>query len=191
MILSTAVQVILSGTPERPWPVTLMWNNKIVVRHRRAGAGVHVPRVPGGGGTRNEEDQMTDETRADRLPELIDYVRGDLARRDAAGDQHVHVHYHQAPAPTGPIEPTRPAGMAALDCYVPYFLMLLGGMIIVAGVGALAIMLLSALVSIMISLAICAGAVAVLAVAVGGSVKAIQNGQHDKALTRAALRKRR
>jgi len=98
------------------------------------------------------------------------------------------MHFHQAPVSTAPVD-QRP-GQTMIDRYFPYLLAIIMLMIVVGGLCAMAVVLMGMIVSMLVSLAICAGSAAVLAVAVGGSVKGIMNSQHDKALTRAAVRNR-
>lgn len=114
----------------------------------------------------------------DRLNELVAYTRRDLAARGVVpGDgSEIHVHYH-APAPVA--EQKRSSGDELLSRATPYFVLLLGGCIVLAVLAVALLMLTPVLMAIMggmVSLVIAAaaalGAVAVLMI--GGSA-AIRN----------------
>jgi hypothetical protein len=115
----------------------------------------------------------------ERLNELVEYTRRDLAARSggpATGGE-VHIHYH-APAP---VEAKRSPGQDTLDRYVPYFFVLLGGMVILGGVAVIAVMLapvllaiLGSVVALVIAAAAAVGAVAVLMVGGSAAIKALR-----------------
>jgi hypothetical protein len=98
-----------------------------------------------------------DQTRGDRLPAIIDYLKSDLARRDHEQGV-IHFHYHEAPRP----EPVTPAP-DVLAKYAPYLILATWSMIVATGVVIAFIMLASAIMTIMISTAVCAVAVAAAA----------------------------
>jgi hypothetical protein len=103
-----------------------------------------------------------DEQRQERLAELVEYTRTDLARRDreiVTGDgQHIHIHHHYA-APE-PVTPSAPERMDIASRYAGHFVLLLGGMIVLAGVAVVFAMIAQALMVAMISTAVCAIAAA-------------------------------
>lgn len=117
----------------------------------------------------------------DRLRELVEYTRRDLAQRQTAGTAptggDVHIHYH-APAP---VEVKRSPGQETLDRYVPYFFVLLGGCVIMGGLAVIAVMLTPVLVAILggvtalvIAAAAAVGAVAVLMIGGSAAIKALR-----------------
>jgi len=117
-----------------------------------------------------------------RLAELTEYARREVEQRRAAGlvppgATEVHVHYHQAPVTSGPVDQNPDTDVLAK--YTPYFIVGLYGVIICGAVVGLGVLLvpvimgiLGSLVALVLSVAAATGAVAVLML--GGSA-AIRN----------------
>jgi hypothetical protein len=105
---------------------------------------------------------MSPEFDQERLAELVEYTRHDLARRDAAADvapgsgQHVHIHHHYAPAREAAPVPE----MDIASRYAGHFVLLLGGVVILAAVTVVLVMLAQVFMVMMTSLAVCCVAVA-------------------------------
>lgn len=127
----------------------------------------------------------------DRLPELIEYYR--TQPRPGAD---VHVHYHAAPAPVAIPPPD------LLARATPLFVVALMAMVILAMIAfvltllippflVLILGLVASVSSVLIGLAVTACAVAVVAVAVGGSLGHLRKANTADRLSRAALRKGR
>lgn len=112
------------------------------------------------------------EDRKDLLPRDTGQVMypWPLDRLDTgAGAPQIHVHHHYA----APVIDTRPVdqnpGQDVLDRYVPYFIVLLGGLIIMSGLVVVLVMvtpvlvaILGSVVAVVIAAAAALGAVAVL-----------------------------
>lgn len=125
-----------------------------------------------------------------RLNGIAEYYRANPPAITDQG-QHVHVHHHYAPAPVH--QDTRPVdqnpGQSVLDKYAPYFVLLLGGVVILAIVGVIAAILVPMIVTMLIALAVCIGAIAVLAVAVGGSLGHLNKQRMDQTVLKKAIKK--
>jgi hypothetical protein len=71
----------------------------------------------------------------DRLNEIVRFLGENPTPPPGApvtaGDQHVHIHYHQAPVNTAPVDQN--PGQSVLEKYAPYYVMFLGGLVIIAG----------------------------------------------------------
>lgn len=137
----------------------------------------------------HEYDDQDRKTRADRLNEIVAYTRDELARRDAerdtAGPQPtVVIHYHEAERPAPP--PPPPQDLATK--YAGHFMLLLGGCIILAIIGVIAAILVPMIMGMLISLAICAGAVAVLALAVAAAIKSLGSSNEASKINRETVR---
>lgn len=94
----------------------------------------------------------------ERMQEIVRYLQGGEVSNP--NGQHVHVHYHQAPVDTRPVDQN--AGQNVLERYTPYFIVGLFGCIILAIVAAVVVIAAPALMAIA-----AAGVGMVLAVAVG------------------------
>lgn len=118
-----------------------------------------------------------------RVREITRYLQEEQNRTGAvtgwtpAGGQHVHIHHHYPAEPVAPAAvPDRPDVMAK---YAPYFMLALGGMIIVAGIGVIVVFVLQALMGIMIAFATMAGSLAVVAVAVAVAARSLRSSKVD------------
>jgi len=124
--------------------------------------------------------------RRQRLGELTEYLRTQPLTNTDQG-QHVHIHYHQAPASTAPVDQN--PGQSVLDKYTPYFILLLAGCVILAIVAVIAVILLPMVVTMLIAVAVCLGAVAVLALAVSGSLRNMRLQKMDETLLKKVIKK--
>jgi len=97
---------------------------------------------------------MDDQSHEDRLPAIIEYLQADLARRDHEKGV-IHFHYHEAERSLPP--PPKPDVLAR---YTPYMILYLGFAIIAGVFAVIFVMIAQALMIVMISLAVCALAVA-------------------------------
>lgn len=123
---------------------------------------------------------MGNELERSRVPEITEYLRSLPVTTDQG--QHVHVHHHYAPAPADTRPVDQNPGQAALDKYAPYFILLLGGTVILAIVAVIAAVLLPLLVTMMIGVAACFGCLALLAVAVSSSLRNMRLAKLDQTL---------
>jgi hypothetical protein len=111
-----------------------------------------------------------------RLAELVEYTKTDLAEREPDTGQHVHIHHHYPPA-------TPPAPVGQMDIaskYAGHFVLLLGGMIVMAGVTVVFVMVAQALMIAMISTAVCAMAMA-------GAMKSMRDSATDSKIMKQRL----
>lgn len=130
----------------------------------------------------------------DRARELTEYLAGELARRGITGPggaaPTVHVHYHAAPPAEAPAAPT--GGQAALDRAVPYFIILLGGVVIVGGVGAVVVMLIPALLALAVTAAVIMGSFTVFALVIAVVARSLRQSKTEaKAASKLIDRARR
>jgi hypothetical protein len=97
------------------------------------------------------------------------------------GDQVIHIHHHYA----APVIDTAPVnqnpGQNVLDRYVPYFFVLLGGLVITGGLAVIAVILapvliavLGSVVALVIAAAAAVGAVAVLMIGSAAAIKSLR-----------------
>lgn len=122
-----------------------------------------------------------------RLRGIEKYYRANPPAPTTDQGKEVHYHFHQAPVDTAPVDQN--PGQSVLDRYTPYFILLLGGVVILAIVAVIAVVLLPMIVTVLIALAVCIGAVAVLAIAVGGSLGHLNKQKMDQRTLRKALKK--
>jgi hypothetical protein len=110
-----------------------------------------------------------DRERRDRLPALIDYLQHDQVQRAInSGQPIINITINEAPRdPPSAIK--EPDVMAK---YAPYLMLATWSMIVLAGVAVIFVMIAGALMTIMISLAVC-----VLAIA--ASVRALRYSKYD------------
>jgi hypothetical protein len=102
------------------------------------------------------------------LAEIIAYTKEDLATRDEqSGAVHIHIHEAERPEPPPPPEPD------IATKYAGHFVLLLGGCVILAIIGVIAAILVPMIMGMLVSLAICAGAFAIFAIAVAAAVKSL------------------
>lgn len=119
------------------------------------------------------------EDRRPVLPELIDYLRASQHRADLeSGRPIINVIYNEAPRPA-PVEPRRDP----LSQYGPWLILATWTMIVVAGVAVIFVMIAGALMTMMISTAVCA-------LAVAGAIRSLRQTK-EEAKERARIRKGR
>lgn len=70
----------------------------------------------------------------DRLNEITRYLQANPTPPQDIGGQHIHVHHHYAPPVISNAPVDQNPGQSVLEKYAPYYVMFLGGIIIVAGV---------------------------------------------------------
>ena len=123
-----------------------------------------------------------------RLPEIITYLKQDRDQhgliRDP-GQPPVVIHYHEAARP----EPPPPPPPDVLAKYIPYFVLMLFGMIILTGCGVIAYLLAASLAAIMMSLAVAAGALAIMAIAIASCVRSFRKESLDDRRSRKGRRR--
>ena len=124
------------------------------------------------------------------MAELAEYVRGEVARRDGEAPV-IQIHYHAAPVePPAPLaEQSR--GEVVLINAAPYFLLLLGGVVILACVGTVTVLLLPALLTMVVMVAVVMGGFAVCTVAVAASVRSLRQSRTEAATARDAMKRSR
>lgn len=86
----------------------------------------------------------------ERLNEIIKYLGENPATPDAPGGQQVHLHFHQAPVSTAPVDQN--PGQTVLEKYTPYFVMFLGGIVIIAGAAVVMMFAFAALATVLLVL---------------------------------------
>jgi hypothetical protein len=124
----------------------------------------------------------------ERMKEITEYVNREAARREADSGT-VHIHYHATPAGPAPVEQN--PGQTTLDKYVPYFFVLLGGVVILACVGVIAVMLVPVLLTFAVTAAVVMGGFAVCCVAIAAMIKSLGQTRNDRKIVDQALRSRR
>lgn len=111
-----------------------------------------------------------------RLAELVEYTKTDLAQREPDSGQHVHIHHHYPAPETAPVKE-----MDIASKYAGHFVLLLGGMIVMAGVTVVFVMIAQALMIAMISTAVCAMAMA-------GAMKSMRDSATDSKIMKQRLK---
>lgn len=87
-----------------------------------------------------------DRTPARRVDAITEYLQ---QMPTGSGEVHMHVHHHY-PAPAQDLRPVdQNPGQNVLERYTPYFLVLLGGMVIITGCAVIAYMIIGALVPLL------------------------------------------
>jgi len=112
--------------------------------------------------------------------EVIAGIKSDLRRQGVPEGTKIEIHYHAAPAQAPPAD-VRPARdpMEPAARLVPYFVILLGGMIILGGVGALTVLLVPAIMAIVTMIAIFMGGFAVVMIAIAASIRSLRYSKRD------------
>lgn len=126
--------------------------------------------------------EYDDQDRKTRLSEIVEYTKRDLARRDDASGA-VHIHYHEAARPE---PPPAPAPDIATK-YAGHFVLLLGGCVILGIMAVIAAILVPMIMGILISVAVCAGGMAVLALAVAAAVKSLGSSNDAAKINREVI----
>lgn len=92
--------------------------------------------------------------------------------RTHVGEVHVHHHYAAPVIDNRPVEQN--PGQEVLERYAPYFILLLGGLVILAIVAVVLVLLAPVLMTMMVTVMVVAVCLVVLVIAVAGSVKALR-----------------
>jgi hypothetical protein len=115
-----------------------------------------------------------------RMNEITRYLQKDIAVRDGTGQTGtVHVHYHAAPVVIDPQPVDQNPGQSVLEKYVPYFIVLLGGVVIFACLAIVLIMIAPVLMGLMAMAVGILVAVAVSAIAVSAAVRGMRISDTD------------
>lgn len=134
----------------------------------------------------------------ERLNEIQEYLRANPTTPPGGypggvvadgGGQHVHIHYHQAPYNTEPVEQNK--GQKVLERYAPYFVMFLGGFIIVAGGTVILMFAFTAIAMILLTLLGCFAGLALLAAVLVVLIKSSGESRALRDLARASSKRRR
>lgn len=121
------------------------------------------------------------EERPPVLPELIDYLRADRYRQDLeSGRPIINVIYNEAPRPAPPAPPEPNIATK----YAGHLILATWSLIVVTGVVITFVMLAGAIMTILISTAVCA-------VAVAGSVRSLRMSKEEARAMRTRARKGR
>lgn len=124
----------------------------------------------------------------ERMAQITEYLQGELqARGQSAGGVHVHYHAAAPAAATPPAAQSR--GEVALINATPYFIILLGGVVILACVGVVTVLLLPALLTAVVGVAVVMGGFAVCAVAVAASVRSLRQSKTESRVLADAMKR--
>lgn len=139
-----------------------------------------------------------DQDRANELQRITDYFREnptakmpDFPDGTPQGGQHVHVHHHYA-APvidTSPVQQNQ--GQSVLEKYTPYFMVFLGGMIILTGCALILFAFAAVLAMILLVVLAVVLATAILAMVIAHMMKTHSDSGINEDLLNAATRKKR
>lgn len=128
----------------------------------------------------------------DRMNDLAEYVRGEVAARGGDGPvPKIELHYHAAPVVIDPTPVDPNAGDALLRKYTPYFVVMIGGVIVLASVAVIAVMLVPVLMSMVVMIAVVMLGFAVASAAVAATVKSLRQSASDRDVVRQAVKRRR
>jgi len=120
----------------------------------------------------------------DRLNEIVQYLGQNPGATEVPGGQHVHIHYHQAPVNTAPVDQN--PGQSVLEKYAPYYVMFLGGLVIIAGATVILMFAFTAVAMILLVLLgvvaglIVLGIVGAILLRSFGESRALRDLAHDK-----------
>jgi len=128
------------------------------------------------------------EPRRETPSEVIAMIKGEIAARRLDGGAEIHIHYH-AGAPAAP-PPTCAHDHAPnpADRLVPYFVILLGGMIVVGGLGVITILLVPAIMALATTIAIVFGSFAAVMIAIAASTRSLRQTGTDRKIMDQRLR---
>jgi hypothetical protein len=120
------------------------------------------------------------EPRYETSDDVVAYLRREIAEREIPEGTKIEFHYHApAQAPAAPPAPPTADPMAPAARLAPYFVILLGGVIILAIIAVITIMLVPAIMALATTLAIIACGVAIMFVAVAASIRSLRYSKHD------------
>lgn len=111
--------------------------------------------------------------------EVIAYLKKDLAEREVPEGAKIEFHYH-APSPAH-VPETRPAPdpMAPAAKLAPYFVILLGGAIILAIIAVITIMLVPAIMALATTIMVFMIGFAFVAIALAASIRSLRYSRAD------------
>jgi hypothetical protein len=122
------------------------------------------------------------EPRYETPSDVVAYLKREMAQREIPEGTKIEFHYHAAPAQAPAQAPdTRPAGdpMAPAARLAPYFVILLGGAIILAMIAVITIMLVPAIMALATSIMVFMIGFAFVAVALAASIRSLRYSKHD------------
>lgn len=125
----------------------------------------------------------------DRLNEIVKYLGENPTATGVPGGQHVHIHYHQAPVNTEPVNQN--PGQSVLEKYTPYYIMALGGFVILAGGTVILMFAFTAIAMILLVLLGVIAGLIVLAAVVSVLIKSSGESRALRDLARDAGKRRR
>lgn len=125
----------------------------------------------------------------DRLNEIVKYLGENPTATNVPGGQHVHIHYHQAPVNTEPVNQN--PGQSVLEKYTPYYIMALGGFVILAGGTVILMFAFTAIAMILLVLLGVIAGLIVLAAVVSVLIKSSGESRALRDLARDAGKRRR
>lgn len=122
--------------------------------------------------------------------EVVAMIKRELDQRQVGSGSEIHIHYHAGPA-QAPAPDTRATSdpMAPAARLAPYFMILLGGAIILAIIGVITIMLVPAIMALATTLAIIACGIAIMFVAVAASIRSLRYSRADVQMARRRSRR--
>lgn len=123
--------------------------------------------------------EIRDQTPSD----VIAMIKKDIAARKTDGAE-IHIHYHAGPSTAPPPTCAHTHAPNAADRLAPYFVILLGGTIILAIIGVITVLLVPAIMALMTTIAVVMCGIAIMFVAVAASVRSLrQSGADHKIMT--------
>jgi hypothetical protein len=128
----------------------------------------------------------------DQTPsEVVAMIKRELEARQTGSGAEIHIHYH-AGAPSAPAPPAAHTDAPnAADRLVPYFVILLGGAIILAIIGVITVLLVPAIMALATMIAIVTGGVAIMFVAVAAATRSLRQTGADRQIMKQRLGRRR
>lgn len=127
----------------------------------------------------------------DRLNEITQYLQANPTLPDTVpGDQHIHVHHHYAaPVITNAPVDQNP-GQSVLEKYAPYYVMFLGGFVIIAGGTVILMFAFAAVAMVLLVVLGCIAGLIVLAAVVAVLLKTSGESHALRDLARSSAKRR-
>lgn len=126
----------------------------------------------------------------ERMAAITEYLNHELAQQSAAAPA-VHVHYHAAPVAPATVPAAQSRGEVALINATPYFIILLGGVVILACVGVVTVLLLPALLAMVVMVGEVMAGFAICVVAIAASVRSLRQSRTERQVSASLLKNRR
>lgn len=127
----------------------------------------------------------------DRLDEISKYFSANPTPPEPVGGQHIHVHHHYA-APVISTEPmNQNPGQSVLEKYTPYFMVFLGGLVIIAGATVILMFAFAAVAMILLVLLGCLAGLVLVGAVAAVIIKSHTEGGALRDLSRAQSKQRR